>query len=78
LYQKNPDVDILVLAIVQIPTVRFVGWANIDEIRRPEHLMDFGYGKCYALEQGHPLLKPIEMLEEIPAILAGEVCEDLF
>lgn len=73
LAQKNPDVDILVLAIVQIPTVRFVGWCYVEEIRRPEHLMDFGYGQVYALEQGHPLLKPFTAFKRKPASVAGSV-----
>ncbi|CAB4165164.1 hypothetical protein UFOVP822_20 [uncultured Caudovirales phage] len=71
--QKNPDVDIMILAIVQMPTVHFVGWCTINELRRPEHLLDLGYGPVYALEQGHPLLKPITAPKRKLASVAGSV-----
>jgi len=71
--QNNPDVDIFVLAIVQIPTVNFVGWCTIDELRRPENLIDLGYGPVYSLEQGNPLLKPFMATKRKPASVAGSV-----
>lgn len=71
--QNNPDVDLMVLAIVQLPTVHFVGWCRPEELRRPENLTNLGHGPVYALEQGHPLLKPLTAPKRKPANVAGSV-----
>lgn len=72
--QNNPDVDLMVLAIVQLPTVHFVGWCRPEELRRPENLIDLGHGPVYALGQGSPDLKPFRTAtKRKPANVAGSV-----
>ncbi len=71
--QNNPDVDLMVLAIVQLPIVHFVGWCRPEDLRRPEHLIDLGHGPVYALAQGHPALRPFKKaLRKTPAAVAGD------
>lgn len=52
--KKNPDVDLYVLLIGQLPSFTFVGWAWTEELIQEENLTDFGHGKkksAYALKQ---------------------------
>lgn len=49
--KDNPDVDIYVLAIVDQPVVRLVGYASKDELRHEGNLIDLGHGKGYAMTQ---------------------------
>jgi len=50
----NPDVDLYVLLIGQLPTFTFVGWVWSEELIQEVNLKDFGHGKkkeAYALKQ---------------------------
>lgn len=74
--QQNPDIDLMVLAIVQLPFVHFVGWCRPEELRKPEHLIDLGHGPVYALGQGSPDLKPFKAApKRKPANVAGSVTD---
>ena len=54
--KHNPDVDIYVLAIVDVGHVEFIGYAKAEELRKEENLTNLGHGEGYALEQ-HQLRK---------------------
>lgn len=68
--QINSDVDLMVLAIVQLPIVNFVGWCRPEDLRQPENLTTLGQGPVYALSQGHPLLRPFKAPKK-PASVVG-------
>ena len=49
--KDNADVDIYVLAIVDLPVVKFPGWVFKDELRSPGNIKSLGHGDGYVLEQ---------------------------
>jgi hypothetical protein len=49
--KENTDVDIYVLAIVNLPTVNIVGWVYSKELRLEKNLKDLGHGNGYVLDQ---------------------------
>lgn len=51
--KRNPDVDILVLAIYDTANnkVAFPGYTLADRLYQPEYLKDLGHGPSYVMEQ---------------------------
>ena len=45
------NVDIYVLMVGQLPTYRFVGWCNSDDLINNNSIIDLGYGPTYGKEQ---------------------------
>ena len=48
--KENNDVDVLVLAVLDLPFVCFPGWAFREQLCQPANLIDLGHGPTYALE----------------------------
>lgn len=47
----NKDVDVYVLAIVDVPEVNLVGFAYSSQLINPDNLINLGHGLGYALDQ---------------------------
>lgn len=49
--KNNEDVDVYVLAIIDGYDVYFPGWVYKDELRKPDNIIDLGYGQGYGVGQ---------------------------